>query len=166
LRKGGTRALLRGDGTARIVPAAGKSVDDFSLEASFGGSEFTSEDLRPFTAQRYRSPSIADRNGNELTVSLTPRPSQYALEVITFDGPKRAPLVVKDYKDTVSNLIKMRRWRGLTQVGGIWLPSEASMENFPLRATSTMTLRWKEIADQPALFDPAALDKPSTLTWE
>jgi hypothetical protein len=28
-----------------------------------------------------------------------------------------------------------------------------------------MSLRWQAVDDQPALFDQAALSKPSTLTW-
>ena len=59
----------------------------------------------------------------------------------------------------------MRRAHGFTSASGTWLPGEIIMENFPMRATSTMTLQWKPTDDVPALFDPAALAKPSTLTW-
>ncbi len=166
LRNTGARALLPGDGsTALLVPAGGKSGEPFALDASLDGSEFTREDLRPFNAEFYRSPTIVDRDDTEMTVSLTPAPSQYTLQVITFDRAKKVPLVVKNYKDTLSNLMKMRRSRGLTSAGGTWLPTEVTMENFPLRTTSTITLRWQPTEDAPALFDPAALSKPSPLTW-
>jgi hypothetical protein len=165
LRTAGIRALLLGNGKAFLVPGAGKSATDFALDASLGNSEFTREDLRPFAADSYRSPTIVDRNGDELSVSLTPHPSQYALEVITFNGSRHVPVVVKNYKDTVSNLIKMSRSTGLTSIGGTWMPSEIAMENFPLHATSTAKLRWQTTEDVPALFDPAALSKPSTLQW-
>jgi len=85
--------------------------------------------------------------------------------VITFNGPRHAPVVVKNYKDTVSNLMKMSRATGLTSIGGTWMPSEIAMENFPLHATSTAKLRWQTVEDTPALFDPASLSKPSTLQW-
>jgi hypothetical protein len=39
------------------------------------------------------------------------------------------------------------------QVGGRWLPGTVTMENFPMRTTST-DAKWSEVADQPALFDP------------
>jgi hypothetical protein len=166
LRNAGIRALLSGDGkTALLVPGTGKRSGPFALDAALGDSEFTREDLRPFSAAAARSPTIVDRGSEDVTVSLTPEASQYLLQVITFDNAKKVVLVVKNYKDKISNLVKMRRERGFTSVGGAWLPAEISMEDFPLRATSTMTLRWQAIDDQPALFDPAALGKPSTLTW-
>ena len=167
LRDSGVRALLLGDGkTALLVSGKGKSPATFALDTPLDGSEFTREDLRPFSAAYYRSPIIVDRNPGELTVSLTPSPpSQYALQVVTFDGDRKAPLVVKNYKDTVSNLVKVRRSTRHTSVGDGWQPGEITMENFPMRSTSTLTLRWQPTEDVPALFDPAALGKPSTLTW-
>jgi hypothetical protein len=166
LHDAGVRALVLADGkTALIVSKKGGSPEVFALDAPLGGSEFTREDLRPFNAELYRSPAIADIGSDDLTVSLTPDQSQYALQVITFDRAKKVPLVVKNYKDTASNLVKMRRNAGWVSVGGIWLPSDISMENFPMRVTSTATLRWQATEDTPALFDPAALGKPSTLVW-
>lgn len=166
LRKAGVRALVLADGkTALIVPSKGGSPEPFALDAELAGSEFTREDLRPFDAELYRSPAIADSSSEDMTVSLTPAQSQYALQVITFDRAKKVPLVVKNYKDTASNLVKMRRNTGWVSVGGIWLPTDVSMENFPMRVTSTATLHWQATDDVPALFDPAALGKPSTLVW-
>jgi hypothetical protein len=166
LHNTGARALLLGNGeTALLVPASGKSSGAFALDTNFGTSEFSREDLRPFSEMNYRSPTIVDRNEGEVTVSLTPAPSQYALQVITFDTERKVPLVIKNYKDTISNLVKMRRARNFTSAGGTWLPSEVAMENFPLRAVSTVTLSWQPTDDMPALFDPASLNKPSPLTW-
>lgn len=165
LQKAGVRALLRADGEAFIVSGPDEDREAFAADASFGGSEFTREDLQLFVAARYISPTIVDRNATEVTVSLTPRPSQYTLQAVTFDSAKHVPVKVMSYKDTVSNLLRMRRDRGLTAAGGTWLPTEVTMENFPLRVISTMTLAWKPVDDMPALFDPAALDKPSTLAW-
>src|SRR4030095_17045750 len=106
-----------------------------------GGSEFTREDLRPFNVQNYQSPTIVDRRNGEVTVSLTPNAgAQSSLQVITFDSERKVPLIVKNYKDTISNLVKMRRSRNFTAAGGTWVPSEVAMENFPLRAVSTPTL--------------------------
>jgi hypothetical protein len=166
LRSSGIRALLLANpGEALMVPAKNKRPEPFALDAPLDGSEFTREDLAPFTVDAYRSPGIADRSPDEMTVSLTPHPSQYALQVITFDRDKKVAAVVKYYKDSASNLVKLRRNGGWTSVGGIWLPTEISMENFPMRVSSTVTLRWQPTEDNPALFDPASLDKPSALTW-
>jgi hypothetical protein len=160
LRNAGIRAVLTGDGnTALLVPGAGKRSAPFALDASLGDSEFTREDLRPFTAAAYRSPTIVDRGSEDLTVSLTPEASQYLLQVITFDTAKKVALVVKNYKEKISNLVKMRRDHGFTSVGGAWLPAEISMEDFPLRATSAMTAALAAGRRPAALFDPAALEQ-------
>lgn len=166
LRNAGVRALVPGNGTAAfIVPGKGKSSAAFALDAGFGGSEFTREDLRPFNLENYRSPTIVDRRDGEVTVSLTPIDSQYTLQVITFDTANKVPLVAKNYKETISNLVRMRRARNFSSTAGTAVPAEITMENFPLRAVSTMTLKWQPIDDVPALFDPAALSKPSPLVW-
>ena len=166
LHKAGVRALLpAGSKDARLVPGTGKGQETFAMDGVLDGTEFTREDLRAFTLDDYRSPTIVDRRDGEITVSVTPEPSQYALQVMTFDTDKKVALLVKNYKDTISNLVKMRRSRGFTSTAGTWLPSEIVMENFPMRTTSTLTLHWQQSEDLPALFDPAALGKPSTLTW-
>lgn len=155
LQPSGARALLPAGGDAVLSPAKGTAPAPFALDAALAGSEFSREDLQPFNLARFGSPTIVDRNGGELTVSLDPRkPTQYSLEAITFDRDKRAPVKVMLYKDTLSNLLKMRRDSDLVQVGGRWLPGTVTMENFPMRTTSTLTLKWSEAADQPALFDP------------
>lgn len=159
------RALLLADGSAFVVPKAGAARTPFALDAALDASELTREDLQPFAAARFGSPTIVDRNPSEVTISLTPQPSQYTLQVITFDSAKHVPVKVMAYKDTLSNLLRMRRERGLVEVGGTWLPAEISVENFPLRTTTTLALQWKAVEHQPALFDPAALDTPSALTW-
>ena len=63
----------------------------------------------PFDAGRYGSPTIVDRSPAETTVSLDPHGSQYSLVVITFDREKQVPVKVMSYKDTYSNLLRMRR---------------------------------------------------------
>jgi hypothetical protein len=153
----GARALLPAQGDAVLSPAAGTAAAPFALDASFAGSEFSREDLMPFTLSRFGSPTIVDRNGSETTVSLDPKkPTQYSLVVITFDRDKKAPVKVMVYKDTLSNLLRMRRDGDFVQVGGRWLPQTVTMENFPLRTISTLKLTWSEAPDDPALFDAKA----------
>jgi hypothetical protein len=154
LQPSGARALLPVNGAALLSPASGQAAAPFGLDAALGGSEFSREDLTPFGLARFGSPTVVDRNDSEITVSLDPhKPSQYSLEVITFDRDKRAPVKVMVYKETLSNLLKMRRDSGFVQVAGRWLPTTVAMENFPLRTTSTLTLRWAEAPDNAALFD-------------
>lgn len=149
----GFRALLPATGKALL--ASGSAPAPFAADAALAGSEFSREDLQPFDAARFGSPTIVDRSDEEATVQLDPRDSQYSLEVITFDRQKLVPIKAMTYKDTLNNLLKMRRDNAHVQVGGRWLPTEVTIENFPLKATSTLTLAWTAGDDQPALFDPA-----------
>ncbi|MDX2166182.1 MAG: hypothetical protein SF182_03940 [Deltaproteobacteria bacterium] len=154
LQPSGARALIPVGGEAQLSTAKGSGATPFALDAPLGGSEFTREDLQPFVMARFGSPTIVDRNGPEITVSLDPKkPTQYSLTAITFDRDKRAPVKVMLYKDTLSNLLKMRRDSDLVEVGGRWVPGTVAMENFPMRTTSTLTLKWSTAADQPELFD-------------
>lgn len=148
----GLRALLPTDGPALL--AAGSAPAPFPVDGALAGSEFSREDLQPFDAAHFASPTIVDRGDDDVTVQLDPRGSQYSLEVVTFDREKHVPIKVMTYKDTLNNLLKMRREGAHVQVGGRWLPTEITIENFPMKATSTLTLTWATSDDQPARFDP------------
>jgi hypothetical protein len=151
----GPRALLLADGTALLAAAPGATPAPFATEAQFAGSEFSREDLQPFDARRYGSPTIVDGSPSTTTVQLDPHQSQYSLVVVTFDRDRQVPLKVMSYKDTLSNLLRMRRESGHQQVGGRWVPAEISIENFPMKVTSTLTLRWSAAPSEPAgIFDP------------
>lgn len=150
----GARALLLASGPAWLSPRAGASAVPFANDATLAGSEFSREDLQPFDAGRYGSPTIVDRSPAETTVQLDPRDSQYTLVVVTFDREKQVPVKVMSYKDTLSHLLRMRRERGHQQVAGRWLPTEIAIENFPMKVTSTLTLQWRTTEAQPARFDP------------
>ncbi|MBX3027605.1 outer membrane lipoprotein-sorting protein [bacterium] len=150
----GTRALLLANGAAWLSPKAGASAVAFAKDAALAGSEFSREDLQPFDAARYGSPTIVDRSPAETTVQLDPRDSQYTLVVVTFDREKQVPVKVMSYKDTLSHLLRMRRERGHQQIAGRWLPTEIAIENFPMQVTSTLTLQWRTTEAPPARFDP------------
>jgi len=150
----GARALIPVGGNALLSEKAGAAPAAFPNDGALAASEFTREDLQPFDAGRYGSPTIVDRSPAETTVSLDPHGSQYSLVVITFDREKQVPVKVMSYKDTYSHLLRMRREQGHVQVAGRWLPTEIAIENFPLNVTSTLTVKWTAAADQPERFDP------------
>ncbi len=150
----GARALVPMAGDSLLSATPGAAPEAFPNDGALAGSEFTREDLRPFDAGRFGSPTIVDRNPAETTVSLDPHGSQYSLVVVTFDNEKHVPVKVMSYKDTYSNLLRMRREHGHVRVANRWLPTEISIENFPLKVTSTLTLKWSAVEDQPARFDP------------
>jgi len=155
VQPGDVRALLPAAGAA-LIASDGGGAEPFAADAPLAGSELTREDLQPFDAARFGSPTIVDRGSAGTTVQLDPKDSQYTLMVITFAPTTHAPVKVMSYKDTLSNLLRMRRERGHVEVAGRWLPTEIISENFPLKVTTTLTLQWKAASDQPQWFDAKA----------
>lgn len=167
LRQAGVKALLIAGGTKAYIVRKGDAAPGlFAPDAPLAESDFTREDLQPFNATRYLSPSIVDTSAGQLTVQLDPEPSQYSLVVITFDREKAVPVKTLYYRDTTSNLVKMRRDGDHVAVAGRWLPGVIIMEHFQLRTQSTLRLAWREEPALPAaLFQPTALAQPSGLRW-
>lgn len=155
VQPGDVRALIPAAGPA-LIAADGGAAGPFAADAPLAGGELTREDLQPFDAARFSSPTIVDRGSAGTTVQLDPKDSQYTLVVVTFAPDTRVPVKVMSYKDTLSNLLRMRRERGHIQVAGRWLPTEVISENFPLKVTTTLTLQWKTAPDQAQWFDAKA----------
>jgi len=162
-----TKAVLLGDkDQAYVVEKDAAKAADMALSATFADSDFTREDLEPFRLARYKDWRISDESSGEITVTLFPKTSQYSLVVITFDREKAMPLKTLYYKDTLNNLVKMRRDGDYVLIGRKSVPTTSSMETFKLRTHSTFTLRWTQSPSfPPELFDPAFLPRPSNLVW-
>jgi len=169
LKQQGVRALLPSDGAAAYQFKAGASkADAFALEAMFAESDFTREDLEPFRLARYSGWRISDETGGEVIVTLFPIPkaSQYSLVVATFDREKKVPIKTLYYRDTLNNLVKMRRDGDYVLIGRKWMPTTTSIETFKQRSHATFTLHWSQDPKfPPELFDQAFLPRPSPLTW-
>jgi hypothetical protein len=161
----GTRALLspgkvvvvRDGRTARAAP--GTALD---------GTDVLLEDLEPFGVGALAIPQVSDEGPTGMVVTGAPTPpTAYVLVVHTID-PERAVIVkTKYYRDTVTNLVKMGRDDGFTEVGGRWRPGTIAIETFrPESRTTTLRLAWREAPDAPpAAFTPAGLRAPSPIAW-
>ena len=167
LRQEGTKALITGSGEQAYVLKRGASkAEPFAADATFADSDFTREDLEPFHMARYKDGRISDETGAEITVTLFPGTSEYSLVVVTFDREKKVPVKVLYYKDTLSNLVKMRQDSGHVLVGRKWMPTTVTMETFKLRTQTTFTLKWsQEPTFPPELFDQVFLPRPSGVVW-
>lgn len=166
LKQGSKALLLKGGGEAYTAMAGAKEAMSFAPEAALAGSEFTREDLQPFAVSRYKTPRIVDQTGATIQIALFPQQSQYSMVVITFDREKKVPVKAMYYKDTLNNLVKMRRDYDHVLVGRRWLPTRITMEHFALHNTSTLELQWSQAPDvAPELFQSAFLPRPSNLTW-
>jgi hypothetical protein len=128
-----------------------------ALDSTIDGTSFTVEDLFPFWSKRCATMRVADTQSNQLTLTCEPAKgrSQYPLVVYKFDREKAVPVQVLYYKDTMSNLVKMRRNSDLTKVGDRWRPATVTMQDFKVQARDELTLKWSAPASVNAdLFDP------------
>jgi len=166
LRNPGEKALVLSTGQAQIFTPGASKAGDFPLAASFAGSDFSREDLEPFRTARYKDWRISDEDAATVMVTFYPKDSQYSLVVITFDRDKKVPLKTQYYRETGSNLVKMRRDNNYVMVGRKWMPTAISMESFKLRTRSELTLQWSQNPTfPPELFDAAFLARPSLIQW-
>lgn len=166
LKQGSKALLLKGGAESFIAMAGAKEATAFKPDAALAGSELTREDLQPFAVARYKTPRIVDQTSQIVHVALFPQQSQYSMLVITFDREKKVPVKTMYYKDTLNNLVKMRRDSEHVLVGRRWLPQRIEVENFALRNTTTLALQWSQATDVvPELFQSAFLGRPSNLTF-
>ncbi len=167
LHQDGVKVVLPGSGgqAFRCTKGAAKA-ESFAPDTNFAESDFAREDLEPFRTARYKDARISDETQSEVTVTLFPAASQYSLLVITFDREKRVPVKTLYYRDTLNNLVKMRRDEGHVLVGRKWMPGSMTMETFRLRTQTVFKLRWSQNPTfPPELFDPVFLPRPSGLVW-
>ncbi len=161
----GTKALILNPQAFQLKAGAGKA-EEFASEASLGDTDFTREDLEPFRLSHYRDQRISDETATDVTITLFPKDSQYSLVVVTFDREKKVPLKTLYYRETLNNLVKLRRDGDYALIGRKWMPTTTSMETFKLKTRTTFTLRWSQSASfPPELFDPVFLPRPSSLVW-
>jgi len=93
-------------------------------------------------------------------------PSAYALVVLTIDPERKVIVQTKYYRDSISNLVKIRKDDDLTQVGGRWRPATIAIEGLRPPGTTRLGLLWREALDAPAvLLTPAGLRAPSPIAW-
>ena len=157
LRQEGIKALLLGN-DGHLLKTGAATAGRFPASATFAESDFTREDLEPFRLSRFKDWRISDESDTQLTVMLSPQDSQYSLIMITFEREKKVPLKTLYYRETLNNLVKIRRDGAFVFVAHRWMPGRTSMETFKLHSQTTFTMRWTEDSTFPSeLFDPAAL---------
>ena len=161
----GTRALLS---PSKAVVVRGGRITRAAPGMALDGTDVLLEDLEPFGVGALTIPQVSDEGPTGMVVTGAPTPpTAYALLVHTID-PDRAVIVkTKYYRDSVTNLIKMGRDDGFTEVGGRWRPDTMAIETFrPESRTTTLTLAWREAPDIPAaVFTPGGLRAPSPIAW-
>ena len=152
----GKAVVLRGTRVVRAAPGAGLEGTDLLLA-----------DLEPFGERSLSTPQVSDETPERLVVTAAPTPpSAYVLLVHTIDRERDVILQTKYYRDSISNLVKIRRDDEFAQVGGRWRPATIAVQSFREPTATRLSLAWREAPDAPAaLFTPAGLRAPSPLRW-
>lgn len=163
--QGGERALIR---PAKVVVAqAGRRPRRAAPGTALTGSDIALEDLAVFTAGALRVPQVSDDGPAGVVVTGAPAAaSSYVLLVHTIDPDQDVAVRTQYYRESIGNLVKIRRDAGLRQVGSHWRPGEIALENLREATSTTLGLAWQETPELPvALFSPDGLTRPSGLSW-
>ncbi len=162
----GTRALIRPGRVA--VPGDGGGVTRAALDAPLPGTDILLGDLAPFTAGDLATPQVSDDGPAGIVVTGAPgRPSPYVLLVETIDPEHQIIVRTKYYRETITNMVKMRRDFDPVEVGGRWRSTRITVEAFRPPNTTTMTLTWREAPETPpAVFTLRGLRAPSPVTLQ
>ncbi|HEY2775240.1 MAG TPA: hypothetical protein VGK20_14425 [Candidatus Binatia bacterium] len=132
------------------VTRSGGSSIKVGVDDPLAGTDLRGIDFFPFWKTDYSRAMTSDENTLEQTVSLygdTGRP--YALYVITFDKAKLVPHMVKYYRDTFNNLVRIRTDKDWVMVGSRPRPTEVLIKDFTTGSLHQYSFAWK-LADQPA----------------
>src|SRR5262245_42828116 len=106
--RSGTRALLS-PGKVVVVGRGGR-LARAAPGASLDGTDVLLEDLEPFGVRSLSTPQVSDETPARVVVTAAPSPpSAYVLVVLTIDRERDTITQTKYYRDSISNLVKMRR---------------------------------------------------------
>ena len=163
--RSGTRALLS---PGKVVIVRNGRLVRAPVGATLPGTDVLLEDLEPFGVERMPVAQVSDENPVGVVVTGAPAPpSAYALLVITIDPERNVIAQTKYYRDSISNLVKIRKDDDFTQVGGRWRPATIGFEGLRPPSSTRLGLTWREAPDAPAaLLTPGGLRAPSTLVWQ
>jgi len=161
--KNGLRALVR---PGQVFVAEDGKATEAAAGRTFADTELLLEDLAVFTPASLKVPQVSDDSPAGIVVTSAPgERSAYALLVHTIDPADKVIVRSNYYRDSVSNLVKIRHDSAAVKVGGHPRPGEITVEKIR-GPTTTLKLAWRDAPEAPAtLFEPAGLATPSGLAW-
>lgn len=154
---GGTLRFARGDvGWTSTTPLAWASgsggkggAATVATDDPLGDTDIRTLDFFPFWKTDYTTAFISDESPTEKTVSLyASKERPYTLYVITFDKAKMVPNLVKYYRETFNNLVRVETYEGWTMVGSRPRPSRLLVRDFGEGSTRSYEFAWKVAAGE------------------
>jgi len=167
LRSSGWRALMPLNWSAgKAAPSRGGKLEGFGPDQPLPRTDLRAIDFFPFWDCDYRTAFISDSTRLEKTVTLYARKdTPYVLFVITFDKEKLVPLTLKFYKDSMNNLVRLRRDSDFVMVGSRPRPRRVDIQDFVENTSTTLELAWRALESVPSgLIDEASFPT-ANLDW-
>ncbi|HYB98612.1 MAG TPA: hypothetical protein VEC57_05700 [Candidatus Limnocylindrales bacterium] len=135
----------------KVVEKTGASEHAIGVDDPLAGTDLRGLDFFPFWKTDYSGAFISDENPHEKTVSLYAGKGQpYSLYVISFDKAKLVPRMIKFYKDSFSNLVRIRTDKDHVMVGSRPRPTKILVRDFATGSLRTYELEWKLLEDASA----------------
>jgi hypothetical protein len=157
-----TRALLH---PGKIVVRQEGRVVRAKPGVPLPGTDLLLEDLVPFSGHLLQVPQINDDGPAGVVVSGAPvGPSAYALLVLTIDREQAVVVRTQYYRDSISNLVRVRRDDAFVEIGGHRRPGRIDVDDLRQRTQTRMVLTWRDATDvDPVVFTPAGLRRPAPI---
>lgn len=128
----------------KAVTKTGAASIKLGVDEPLAGTDLRGIDFFPFWKTDYGRALTSDENTLEQTVSLyADKGRPYALYVITFDKAMLVPHMVKYYKDSFSNLVRIRTDKDYTMIGSRPRPGAMLIKDFAGNTLRTYTFAWK-----------------------
>ena len=152
----GTRVLAR---RAKAIAWSKGRLRGFDPTARPPGLPLALEDLLPFDAGRLRMPQISDESPAGVVVTAAPsRRSSHVLLVFTIDPERGVVTKTQFYRDTINNMVALRRDGDFVTVGERPRARATTIEYLLENATTRWTVSWREAPELAAnAFTPAGL---------
>jgi len=144
----------------KVVASTGAASKKIGVDDPLAASDLRGIDFFPFWKTDYGKAFTSDENTLEQTVSLfadSGRP--YSLYVITFDKAKLMPRMIKFYKDTFNNLVRIRTDKDWVMVGSRPRPTQILIRDFAGNSLRTYEFEWKLAGAAAPVATPAAAVK-------
>ena len=157
-----TRALLH---PGKLLVAHQTHVVRAKPGMPLDGTDLLLEDLVPFSARLLQVPQINDDGPAGVVVSGAPAgTSTHTLLVFTIDRERMVVVRTQYYRDSISNLVRVRRDDAFVEIARRWRPGEITVDDLRQRTSTHLALTWREAPDvDPVVFTPAGLRRPPML---
>lgn len=128
----------------KAVAKAGAASARLGIDDPLGSGDLRGIDFFPFWKTDYSKAFTSDENTQEETVSIYADEGRpYVLYVITFDKAKLMPRMIKFYRDSFNNLVRIRTDKDWVMVGSRPLPGKILMKDFAGNTLRTYEFQWK-----------------------